>query len=163
MNQSRIVLFIFFTTFCCVSLASENQYVVNIDKIHSLPEGSFLLIKSSEGPIWVIPRSLHQVKYLQSRLKTSNDPFRSIRPEILVVKPVCGCAGSASQYLPRYLAENDSLLGGKIPGGFWCEHDNILYDIAGRVVHSKCKAEDFKIPKYEYIDEKTIQVFTNGT
>jgi len=161
--MSKLVFILTISLFSVAAFAKDDLFeIIDLDRSYLLQRKLFLLVKTETGPIWIIPRSQAQIDYLTTNPvneSDSKDPYRSIKPEFFVVKPLCVCSGT----LPRYMFPDEGFLKGIMPGGFWCAQDQSLFDISGRVIASNCDTTNFVIPEYEYLDDNTIKVFKGDT
>ena len=158
------ILFFLFAGFVCTATAGtyvETQRI-SIAEIQSADKSSFFMVKTDEGPIWIIYRAPEVVDHLRSNPTPSADPnnlMRSERQDVFVVRPKCSCTGRTATYLePGHL-----WLTGIMPAGFICEEDVSFYDMSGRVVSSTCEAKDFEVPRYKVIDGKYIEIDPTNT
>lgn len=85
----------------------------------------------------------------------AQNPYRSIRPQYLVLEGVCthlGCAPTA-----RFeIAPAD--LGADWPGGFFCPCHGSKFDLAGRVFTNVPAPTNLPVPPYRFLDDSTILI-----
>ena len=163
MNNPKILVFLALSFLSAqASAAYDEIQKIPIDMIVTAGQSSFVIMKTDDGPIWLIHRNSEQIEFLKSNpaaLEDTSDLLRSQRPDIFVVIPKCSCTGKTA----TYLEPGHPLLGGVIIGGFLCEKDVSVLDLAGRVLSSTCDGKDFTIPKYKIIDDEYIEIDPNDT
>lgn len=84
---------------------------------------------------------------------TAKNPFRSIRPDILVVNNLCTHLGCSVAHSPA--AKNNIHFA---DGGFFCPCHGAKYDQAGRVYKNMPAPKNLEVPNYEFIDENTLKI-----
>lgn len=85
----------------------------------------------------------------------AENEYRSINPEILVVKAECTHLGCNVSYLtPDTLGFGP----GKEHGCFYCPCHLCVFDLAGRVVTGVPADRNLEVPNYEFISDKEIEI-----
>ena len=83
------------------------------------------------------------------------NPYRSIRPEFLVVEGVCTHLGCAPT--PRFdVAPAD--LGPDWSGGFFCACHGSKFDLAGRVYRGVPAPTNLSVPPHRYVAENVLLI-----
>lgn len=139
---------------------------VEVD-ISRLKPGQLMRVAWRGKPVWVLSRTPEELKILASNSEkladprsthskqptTSNNTFRSIRPEIFVAVGLCTHLGCSPTFRPE-TAPND--LGDDWKGGFFCPCHGSGFDLAGRVFKSVPAPTNLVIPPYRYITDTRI-------
>ena len=97
----------------------------------------------------------HERGFLPSNIKT---PYRSQKPEFLVVWGMCTHQGCAVSYSPP----GDSWQWGKTTyseGGFYCPCHGSTYDLAGRVFKGSPAPGNLYVPKHEFVSSTRVLVW----
>lgn len=83
----------------------------------------------------------------------AKNPWRSIRPEFLVIEGVCTHLGCAP--IERFdIAPVD--LGADWLGGFYCPCHGSRFDLAGRVIVGSPAGTNLTVPPYRFVGDKLI-------
>lgn len=136
--------------------------------ISKIAEGGQLIEVWRKRPVWIIRRSKETLAALageDSRLKDpknenpdqqpkyANNPYRSIKPELLVLVGSCTHLGCSPKYHPELQPESwDS----QWKGGFYCPCHNSKFDMAGRVYNGSPAPTNLVVPPYRFVDDGTI-------
>lgn len=153
------------------TLAAGGPVDVDVSKIG---EGSQIMVRWRERPIWIYHRTAQALKTLQSPQDTAllSDPnsdrvqqppyatnwHRSIKPEYGVLVGICthlGCIplffpeASATQPVPNW------------PGGYFCPCHGSKYDGAGRVFSGVPAPYNLPVPPHRYLTDTTIRIGEN--
>jgi ubiquinol-cytochrome c reductase iron-sulfur subunit len=91
--------------------------------------------------------------------ESSQNEFRSIRPEIFVAVGICTHLGCSPVYRPE-VAPAD--LGPEWKGGFFCPCHGSLFDLAGRVYKGVPAPSNLIIPPHRYVSETRIKIGQDG-
>ena len=140
------------------------------EDISKLEVGQRLLSQWRGQPIWIIRRTPEQLAALpqqDGRLRDPNsdnpeqqpeyakNPYRSIKPEILVLVGTCTHLGCSPTFFPELVPEPfDS----EWKGGFYCPCHNSRFDLAGRVYQSVPAPTNLKVPPYRFLDDNRIEI-----
>ena len=115
-------------------------------------------------PVWLLRRTRAMLKALEdlahrarladpdSRVMSqqpvyAQNAFRSLKPEYLVVVPVCTHLGSVPTFRPE-VAPFD--LGPDWPGGYFCPCHGSRFDFAGRVYRNVPAPTNLVVPPHRY-------------
>lgn len=129
--------------------------------IDKLEPGQLVTVEYRGAPHWIISRTPEMVAQLvkndallaDSKSETSKQPdssknaYRSIRPEIFVVKAVCTHLGCVPTYR-KEVAPAD--LGADWPGGFFCPCHQSKFDMSGRVFKGMPAPKNLEISAYRF-------------
>ncbi|RME34932.1 MAG: ubiquinol-cytochrome c reductase iron-sulfur subunit [Gammaproteobacteria bacterium] len=142
---------------------------VEVD-ISKLQPGQRLIAQWRGKPVWVVRRSEETLKALKEMADELRDPaseveeqqpeyarnpYRSIKPEYLVVIGICTHLGCSPNYLPPG-APND--LGPDWKGGFLCPCHGSKFDLAGRVFKGVPAPTNLVVPPHKYLSDTLILV-----
>jgi ubiquinol-cytochrome c reductase iron-sulfur subunit len=142
---------------------------VEVD-ISRLEDGALLRVEWRGRPIWILRRTRAMLERLRTADELVRDPestepqqpdyaanpYRSIRPEVLVVVGACthlGCAPTA-----RFDVGAADLGGAEWPGGFFCACHGSKFDLAGRVWRGVPAPLNLAVPPHSYLDDSTILI-----
>lgn len=123
-------------------------------------------------PVWVLRRTPAMLKALESpalraRLAdpdsqvTSQQPlyarngFRSIKPEYLVLVPICTHLGCVPTFRPDAAAAD---LGSDWPGGYFCPCHGSKFDFAGRVYRGVPAPTNLVVPPHRYLSDTAVRI-----
>ena len=153
------------------TLAAGGPVDVDVSKI---AEGSQIVVRWRERPIWIYHRSKQTLDMLQntkdiSRLSDPNSeqmqqpPYaqnwhRSAKPEFGVLVGICthlGCLPK-SRFKPA-----DAQLGSQWPGGFLCPCHGSRFDLAGRVFDGSPASVNLVIPPYAFASTGALVIGRN--
>ena len=141
---------------------------VEVD-LAKLEPGQLLRVEWQGKPVWVLKRTIEVLNTLiefEDRLrdplsleskqpKSSQNPARSIKPEIFVVVGLCTHLGCSPTYRPE-VAPAD--LGPDWKGGFFCPCHGSFFDLAGRVYSGVPAPTNLVVPPYKYLTDTRILV-----
>ena len=153
------------------TLAAGGPVDVDVSKI---AEGSQVLIRWRERPIFVFHRSKQNQQMLQSRHDISllSDPnsdeeqqppyaknwHRSIKPEYGVLVGICTHLGCIPLFYPTPSATTPIA---NWIGGYFCPCHGSKYDGAGRVYSGVPAPYNLPVPPYHFVNDTTIRVGEN--
>lgn len=134
--------------------------------ISSIEPGQLLRFKWRGKPVWVVHRPAEALDQLakmdplladpksqkQQQPVYATNPYRSIRPEILVLVGLCTHFGCAPLYQPT----GSDQIGPE--GGFFCPCHGSKFDMAGRVYANVPAPSNLEVPPYQYLDENLILI-----
>lgn len=139
-----------------------------LSDVSKIAEGAQLIEVWRKRPVWIIRRSKETLAALageDGRLKDpknentdqqpkyANNPYRSIKPELLVLVGSCTHLGCSPKYHPDLQPESwDS----QWKGGFYCPCHNSKFDMAGRVYNGSPAPTNLVVPPYRFVDDGTI-------
>ena len=123
-------------------------------------------------PVWILRRSEAWLKAIEnpahrlqladpdSRVKSQQpayalNAFRSLKPEYLVVVPVCTHLGCVPTFRPD-IAPAD--LGPEWPGGYFCPCHGSKFDFAGRVYRNVPAPTNLVIPPHKYVTDTRVLI-----
>jgi len=137
-----------------------------------LQPGEQLTAEWRGKPIWILRRSEAMLKTLEDsgHRKHLADPdstvasqqpgyarnaFRSVKPDYLVVVPICTHLGCVPTFRPD-VAPRD--LGPEWPGGYFCPCHGSKFDFAGRVFRNVPAPTNLVIPPHRYLTPTSVRV-----
>jgi len=141
--------------------------------ISKLEPGGLLRVKWRGKPVWIVQRTeqtLADLPTLDPKLTDPaseapqqpdycKNPYRSIKPEILVAVGICTHLGCSPTYRPE-IAPDD--LGPEWKGGFFCACHGSRYDLAGRVYSGVPAPSNLVIPPHKYLGDTSILIGDDG-
>ena len=145
---------------------------IKID-ISNLKSGAFKVFEWRGKPVWVVSRTPEMLKRIEEEPDYLSDPkslnklqppytqnkYRSIKPEYLVLLGICTHLGCS----PLYKPSKDSLeLGLDWKGGFFCPCHGSSFDLSGRVYKGVPAPSNLEVPPYHFISENIIVVGEDG-
>ncbi len=143
---------------------------VEID-IGALKAGEVLTVEWRGKPVWVLrrtPEMLQGLEKVADKLADpkseelsqqppyANNPYRSIKPELLVLVGICTHLGCSP--LMNFQTGSQSGLDADWPGGFFCPCHGSKFDLAGRVYKGVPAPTKLVVPPYSYLSETRILV-----
>jgi len=141
---------------------------VEVD-ISKLEDGAMVRVMWRGKPVWVLRRSASMLKRMEENSAELRDrdslvdnqpgyaqnPFRSIKPEILVLVGNCTHLGCAP--IERFeIAPAD--LGADWVGGFYCPCHGSKFDMSGRVYAGMPAPTNLVVPPYRFLGENLILI-----
>lgn len=137
--------------------------------ISKLEPGERIIVEWRGKPIWIVRRTDQNLADLSSLNDILADPesevqqqpqytqneYRSIKPEYLVLIGICTHLGCSPVYRPE-MAPAD--LGSQWKGGFFCPCHGSKFDLAGRVYAGVPAPTNLVVPPYHYLSETRILV-----
>lgn len=142
---------------------------VEVD-ISKLEPGQLLTVEWRGKPVWVLRRTdtmLAAMDELGSVLRDpqsdeltqqpryAKNPYRSIKPEYMVMVGICTHLGCAPTYRPEFAPPD---LGPEWKGGFFCPCHGSRYDLAGRVYAGVPAPSNLVVPSYHFVTESLLVV-----
>lgn len=123
------------------------------------------ILRRSEAMLKALGNSAHRVKLADpdSRVTSqqpaySRNAFRSLKPEYLVLVPVCTHLGCVPTFRPE-IAPPD--LGPEWPGGYFCPCHGSKFDFAGRVYRNVPAPTNLVVPPHRYLGETVVWIGEN--
>lgn len=148
-------------------LAGANVYV----DIGDIPPGKMKTVEWRRLPVWILhrtPEMLEQLSSFDYKLKDpesrqtsqqpeyARNPYRSIKPEFLVLVGNCTHLGCTPNLTPELGIEE---IGDWWKGGFFCHCHNSEYDYAGRVFKGRSPAPlNLPVPPHKYISDTILRI-----
>jgi ubiquinol-cytochrome c reductase iron-sulfur subunit len=150
------------------TLAAGGPVDVDVSKI---AEGSQIMVRWRERPIWIYHRSQQALKTLQSTqdIALLSDPnseqpqqppyatnwHRSIKPEYGVLVGICTHLGCIPLFFPDPSATQPVA---NWPGGYFCPCHGSKYDGAGRVFSGVPAPYNLPVPPHRFVNDTTIRI-----
>jgi ubiquinol-cytochrome c reductase iron-sulfur subunit len=118
-------------------------------------------------PIWVIRRTMEQVTALnkinpilsdpnsqiEQQPEYAKNPYRSLRPDILVLVGLCTHLGCAPTFRPEPKAIDEDW-----DGGFFCSCHGSKFDLAGRVYKGVPAPTNLEVPPYYFKNDQLLVI-----
>ena len=145
---------------------------VEID-VSGLKPGAFKVVEWRGKPVWVVRRTAEMINNTQEDNDILTDPksleehqpkytqnkFRSLNPEYLVLLGVCTHLGCSPLYKPN---SKTAELGLDWKGGFFCPCHGSKFDLSGRVHRGMPAPYNLEVPPYYFVSESKIIVGKDG-
>lgn len=139
---------------------------VTVD-IRQLHENEQLTIQWRGKPVWIIRRTQAELAELQKpnpdlldpnsttdqQPPFAHNPYRSLRPDILVLVGICTHLGCIPNFFP-----NAGSVTPNWDGGFVCPCHGSRYDLSGRVFKDMPAPLNLLVPPYHFVDEHTLVI-----
>ena len=138
--------------------------------ISRLEPGQLLTIEWRGKPVWVLRRSESMLKAMEDvagKLRDpgsdeltqqpnyTKNPYRSIKPEYMVMIGICTHLGCAPTYRPEFAPPD---LGPEWKGGFFCPCHGSTYDLAGRVYAGVPAPSNLVVPPHHFVTDSLLLV-----
>jgi len=141
---------------------------IEID-VSGLKPGAFKVVEWRGKPVWVVRRTAEMINNTQEDNDILTDPksleehqpkytqnkFRSLNPEYLVLLGVCTHLGCSPLYKPN---SKTAELGLDWKGGFFCPCHGSKFDLSGRVHRGMPAPYNLEVPPYYFVSESRIIV-----
>ena len=143
---------------------------VEVD-IGRLEDGQALTIEWRRKPVWIVQRTAEMLAGLErndgiladpaSRVASQQppyalNPYRSIKPEILVLVGICTHLGCVpAQHLAPGTASG---LGDEWPGGWFCHCHGSKFDFAGRVFKNVPASTNLVVLPYAFLSDTRLLI-----
>ena len=145
---------------------------VEID-VSALRPGSYKVVEWRGKPVWVVRRTEEMIQNTLENDEILSDPnsleehqpsytqnkYRSINPEFLVLLGVCTHLGCSPLYKP---SPKSAELGLDWNGGFFCPCHGSKFDLSGRVHKAMPAPSNLEVPPYYFASENKIIVGEDG-
>ena len=145
---------------------------IEID-VSGLKPGAFKVVEWRGKPVWVVRRTAEMINNTQEDNDILTDPksleehqpkytqnkFRSLNPEYLVLLGVCTHLGCSPLYKPN---SKTAELGIDWKGGFFCPCHGSKFDLSGRVHKGMPAPYNLEVPPHYFISESRIIVGKDG-
>jgi len=152
------------------AMAAGAPVQVDISKMET---GQLIRVAWRGKPVWILNRTLEvlaTLPTLDSKLadpqsaasiqpESSQNPVRSIKPEIFVAVGLCTHLGCSPTFRPE-ISPHD--LGPDWKGGFFCPCHGSWFDLAGRVYRGVPAPTNLEVPPYRYITDTLIIIGEEG-
>ncbi len=137
--------------------------------ISQLEPGGRLIFKWRGKPVWVVRRTPEQLAALESldgvlrdpasseslQPEFAANPWRSEKPEYLVLVGICTHLGCSPNFFPSTDAEG---MGSDWQGGFYCPCHGSKFDLSGRVYAGVPAPTNMEVPPYHYVDDTHLVI-----
>ena len=153
------------------TLAAGGPVDVDVSKI---AEGSQIVVRWRERPIWIYHRSKQTLDMLQNEKDTSrlSDPnseqmqqppyaqnwHRSAKPEFGVLVGICTHLGCIPLFYPN---PSQTTPVADWIGGYFCPCHGSKYDAAGRVYSGVPAPYNLPVPPYNFVNDTTLRIGEN--
>ena len=153
------------------TLAAGGPVDVDVSKIE---EGSQIVVRWRERPIWIYHRSKQTLDMLQNQKDTSrlSDPnseqmqqppyatnwHRSVKPEYGVLVGICTHLGCIPLFYPN---PSQTTPVSDWIGGYFCPCHGSKYDAAGRVYSGVPAPYNLPVPPYNFVNDTTLRIGEN--
>lgn len=146
---------------------------VEVD-LSGIGPGAIMSVEWQGKPVWIVHRTPEMLDLLDRHEDKLTDPFskvpqqpeycknpyRSIKPEFLVVLGICTHLGCSPTYRPE-VAPPD--LGADWHGGWFCPCHGSRFDLAARVYERVPAPTNLIIPPHKYLSDSTLLVGDDST
>ncbi len=162
----------FLSTMLPSEKAKSSGAPIEID-VSGLKPGAFKVVEWRGKPVWVVRRTAEMINNTQEDNDILTDPksleehqpkytqnkFRSLNPEYLVLLGVCTHLGCSPLYKPN---SKTAELGLDWKGGFFCPCHGSKFDLSGRVHRGMPAPYNLEVPPYYFVSESRIIVGKDG-
>ena len=145
---------------------------IEID-VSGLKPGAFKVVEWRGKPVWVVRRTAEMINNTQEDNDILTDPksleehqpkytqnkFRSLNPEYLVLLGVCTHLGCSPLYKPN---SKTAELGLDWKGGFFCPCHGSKFDLVGRVYAGVPAPTNLPIPPHYFQSEDILIIGEDG-
>ncbi len=142
---------------------------VDVD-ISTIEEGQKITVAWRGQPIFIVHRTQRELSTLNSldpQLRDPNskepqqpnyitEPYRSIKPEFLVLVGICTHLGCVPLFRPT-----EGSVQPDWQGGFFCPCHGSKFDLAGRVYKSVPAPLNLVVPAYRYVSDTILRIGEN--
>lgn len=137
--------------------------------VSGIEPGMMISVEWQGKPIWIVHRTKEMLDYLSKhegqladptnsvpqQPEYCNNPYRSIKPEYLVVIGICTHLGCSPTFRPE-MAPAD--LGNDWQGGWFCPCHGSRFDLAARVYKGAPAPTNMIIPPHKYLSDGKLLV-----
>ena len=162
----------FLSTMLPSEKAKSTGAPIEID-VSGLKPGAFKVVEWRGKPVWVVRRTAEMINNTQEDNNILTDPksleehqpkytqnkFRSLNPEYLVLLGVCTHLGCSPLYKPN---SKTAELGLDWKGGFFCPCHGSKFDLSGRVHKGMPAPYNLEVPPHYFVSESRIIVGKDG-
>ncbi len=138
--------------------------------IGKLAPGEMMRVEWRGKPVWIIHRTKEMLESLEKVAEKVSDavsrrpqqpeyarnPYRSIKPEYLVVVGICTHLGCSPT--DKFKTGAESGIAADWPGGFLCPCHGSLFDLAGRVYKNMPAPDNLEVPPHYYLSDTRILI-----
>lgn len=136
--------------------------------VANLAPGELTRVAWRGKPVWIVRRDTASIERLKEGMHVklrdpdskvaqqpayAANPYRSIKPEYLVLVGVCTHLGCSPTYVPEI-----GKLGPNWPGGFYCPCHGSKFDLAGRVFTGVPAPINLQVPPYQFLSNDVILI-----
>jgi len=138
--------------------------------ISKLEPGQLIIVKWRGKPVWVVRRDEATLAMLTDSKLTgvlrdvdsdesiqpeySKNPYRSIKPEYLIMVGICTHLGCSPTHRPEITAD--------FLGGFFCPCHGSKFDFAGRVYAGVPAPTNLTVPPHYFVSDDVILIGKDG-
>jgi len=138
--------------------------------ISKLEPGQLIIVKWRGKPVWVVRRDAATLAMLTDSKLTgvlrdvdsdesiqpeySKNPYRSIKPEYLIMVGICTHLGCSPTHRPEITAD--------FLGGFFCPCHGSKFDFAGRVYAGVPAPTNLTVPPHYFVSDDVILIGKDG-
>ncbi len=137
--------------------------------VSAIQPGTMIGAEWQGKPVWIVRRTKEMLDMLakhddklvdpkssvQQQPEYCNNPYRSIKPEYLVVLGVCTHLGCSPTFRPE-VAPAD--LGADWPGGWFCPCHGSRFDLAARVYKGVPAPSNMIVPPHKYLSDTKLLI-----
>ena len=141
---------------------------VEID-IGKMETGQLIRAEWRGKPVWVLNRTPDVLRILENETdhlrdplsqestqpSYSENPLRSIKPEVFIVVGLCTHLGCSPTFRPETAPPD---LGPDWKGGFFCPCHGSFFDLAGRVYRGVPAPTNLVVPPHRYVTDSLIVI-----
>lgn len=141
---------------------------VEVD-VSSIQPGMMIVVEWQGKPVWIVRRTREMLDLLSNhndkltdpdssvpqQPRYCNNPYRSIKPEYIVVLGVCTHLGCSPTFRPEIAAVD---LGTDWVGGWFCACHGSRFDLAARVFKGAPAPTNMIIPPHKYLSETRLLI-----
>lgn len=138
--------------------------------ISKLAPGEMRRVEWRGKPVWIIHRTKEMLESLEKvagkvsdavsrrpqQPEYARNPYRSIKPEYLVVVGICTHLGCSPT--DKFRTGAESGIAADWPGGFLCPCHGSLFDLAGRVYKNMPAPDNLEVPPHYYLSDTRILI-----
>ena len=141
---------------------------VEVD-LSKLEPGMMMSVEWQGKPVWIVHRTKAMLDLLPKhdgdladpgssvpqQPEYAHNPYRSIKPEYLVVLGICTHLGCSPTYRPEAGAPD---LGADWPGGWFCPCHGSRFDLAARVYKGVPAPTNLIVPPHKYLSDGRLLI-----
>ncbi|MDP2693354.1 MAG: ubiquinol-cytochrome c reductase iron-sulfur subunit [Gallionella sp.] len=141
---------------------------VEVD-VSAIQPGMMIGVEWQGKPVWIVRRTQEMLDLLSGhddklvdpkstvpqQPEYCNNPYRSIKPEYLVVLGVCTHLGCSPTYRPETAPPD---LGADWAGGWFCPCHGSRFDLAARVYKGVPAPSNMIVPPHKYLSEGRLLI-----
>ena len=141
---------------------------VEVD-LSAIAPGMMISVEWQGKPVWIVHRTKGMLDLLanhddrlvdpessvQQQPPYCNNPYRSIKPEYLVVLGICTHLGCSPTFRPEVSPAD---LGNDWPGGWFCPCHGSRFDLAARVYKGVPAPSNLIVPPHKYLSDNRLLI-----